>query len=278
MIHNFQPAIKKPTPQATIATRDKQASRATTSDHQSDPDSNLYPNLYQQFNQMKSMSVQSLETLEWPSEIVQSFIISMRPDKCRVMQQRLGPWSQHINIWPATNGYQIDKESWKTQEIVSRTSTLTRGQIGCYDSHVKIWQYMVDENIPLALIMEDDADLQYQPSHARILRQCFDQLKTYSDSWDLMYLGRGKQIDWPANTHTNVLPSMFSRPRGCCGLFCYLVTLTGAQKLLSHARPYFYPIDLLVARLHDTDVIQAISLKQRLCFVWSLESDTNHIK
>jgi glycosyl transferase family 25 len=215
---------------------------------------------------------------QWPEEIKHAFVISMRPVRWESFQERLGPWSQYITLWNATNGYHLNLEELKKNNIVAKTARLIRGQVGCYMSHVNVWKHIVENNLPLTLIMEDDADLRYCQSHCTMLNECMTELKKYKGDWDFLYLGRGKQVNWPEDMSPKDLPPLFSRPRGCGGIFCYILTLNGAKKMLQYVYPFFYPIDVLVARLHDSEKINAISLRKRIGFVVSIESDTSTIE
>jgi hypothetical protein len=48
--------------------------------------------------------------------------------------------------------------------------------------------------------------------------------------------------------------------------------------LLQYVYPFFYPIDMLLARLNDSGKINAISLRNRICYVVNTDTDTEHIK
>lgn len=211
----------------------------------------------------------------WPAFFSHAYAINLRPERWTKLQQRLGPWAEHVQQWPATDGRQLNPAWLKTQNILAPTSTMTRGQIGCYMSHVNIWKHVIEQNIPAALIIEDDVSLFYSDATQRQRFLEMTQALSQLSDWDLCYLGRGKQIDWP-ESHLS-LPDTFSRPRGCCGLFFYVISQQGARNLLQHVEPIFYPIDLLVARLHDADKIKAISVRERIGYVTSLESDTRNI-
>eukprot|EP00913_Durusdinium_trenchii_P030909 g28950.t1 len=53
-------------------------------------------------------------------------------------------------------------------------------------SHFTIWHYMVEQNIPSALILEDDFDL--QENFRERLGSCLEE--ACGHDWNLMYLGR----------------------------------------------------------------------------------------
>jgi len=209
--------------------------------------------------------------LQWPAEINQSFAISIRPLRFQGMQARLGPWSRNVQLWNGTNGMGIDVALWKRTGKVHPHARLRAGEVGCYDSHVRIWERIVQQNTPVALILEDDANLRYIPHHAQRLRQTFDELKRMNTPWDILYVG-GK------GTKSRNLSTSIAVPRNCNGLFAYCLTLQGAKLLLQRARPYNLPVDVLVAQLEDANYIKAVAIDPPLFYVVEVHSDTVHIK
>lgn len=115
---------------------------------------------------------------------------------------------------------------------------LLLGEIGCALSHKKIYQKMVDENIPYAVILEDDA----------VIKEGFNdtvKLILSSDAnWNLVLLGhnkgfeKGQEFDSIKSYWGNVqLRKNFALGRvvkGGLGTFGYLVSNNGAKKLLNH--------------------------------------------
>ena len=211
------------------------------------------------------------QDLYWPVEIPVAFSISMRPLRWQGMQARLGDWKSKVQLFPATNGQLLNPKKWQAERKLAVGSQMRRGEIGCYDSHVRVWQKIVDSNLPAALILEDDANLRHTAEHANRIKQAFEELKAKNIPWDLLYYGRGRQ-----DIHASLGGSL-AKPKGCSGLFAYAVTQAGAQKLLSRAKPYRDPVDVFVARLHDTNVIQAVTIHPSLFYVVPVRSDTAHI-
>ncbi len=66
---------------------------------------------------------------------------------------------------------------------------LPRGVMGCFLSHRSFWQYVVDNNLSQAIIMEDDVLLaaNFAPRLSQALRE-LDTLHN-SDTIDVMLLG-----------------------------------------------------------------------------------------
>jgi len=209
--------------------------------------------------------------LQWPPEISASFAISIRPARMQDMRARLGPWASRVQYFSGTNGESIDVKGWKKKGKCAPGSVLRRGELGCYDSHVRIWKTIVAQKLPMTLIMEDDANIRYTQQHATRLRQVFDELKRLGKPWHMLYIGgRG----WKSG---NLSPSV-AVARSCNGLFAYVLTLEGAQLLLAKAKPFHKPVDVLVANLHDSGYIKAVAMDPPLCYVVPVHSDTVHIR
>jgi glycosyl transferase family 25 len=152
-------------------------------------------------------------------------------------------------------------------------SRMGRGQIGCYDSHVRVWENIISRKTPMTLIMEDDANIRHTQSVYQQIKNGFDEAKRLKIDWDIFYLGVNNGGGAPTKLPTPKLV----KPRGCNGLFAYVLTLQGAQKLLSKCKPYVLPVDVLVGNLHDAGVLKAIALNPRLCYVVPVRSDTRNI-
>ena len=130
---------------------------------------------------------------------------------------------------------------------------------------------MIEKKIPMALIMEDDANLRYDENmHERIV-SIFKEIKERGIEWDLFYLGRG------TGEYRRKLTPHLVTPQEHQGLFCYMLTLRGARILVRASHPYRIPVDVLAARVADGGQLKAIALTPSLCYVVPVRSDTGHI-
>ena len=64
-----------------------------------------------------------------------------------------------------------------------RRSLHERLRFGCYMSHVFLWQNMLRENLPFAVVLEDDVAIS-----ANFSREVKSKLETLPSDWDLFYL------------------------------------------------------------------------------------------
>lgn len=115
---------------------------------------------------------------------------------------------------------------------------MTSGEIGCYLSHVRVWQKIVDEQLDYAVILEDDILLQDN------IQEGLAALQTIQEPWDLIKLAEAPEKrkavhHIPANDFAlvtyNKVPS-----RTCA----QVVSLAGAKKLLATSITIKRPIDI----------------------------------
>lgn len=118
---------------------------------------------------------------------------------------------------------------------------LSKGEIGCYSSHLQIWQMMLANNEEVALILESDAE----PDATSI--SIAQQLVKQTDDWDLLLLywseclpsfhGRKalrppyQLVRFSRKTHTTV---------------AYMVTRRGVEELLAHSEHFVMPVDIMM--------------------------------
>lgn len=115
---------------------------------------------------------------------------------------------------------------------------LSPGEIGCYASHLRLWQRMVDESVSAALVLEDDMVLD-----ARV-PEMLERLQTMPGDWDMVKLIGMRPAEaaraWPlmqgfALVDCKRLPSLTG---------AYAIRLSGARKLSARAAPFSRPIDV----------------------------------
>ncbi|CAE8694957.1 unnamed protein product [Polarella glacialis] len=100
---------------------------------------------------------------------------------------------------------------------------LTTGEVGCFMSHYTIWHHMVKNNIPSALIMEDDFDL--QENFGQRLGEFLEEARGHD--WNLMYVGRS-----PTEPDRAQLSPHIVEPGYTLWTVGYILRLDGARALL----------------------------------------------
>ena len=133
---------------------------------------------------------------------------------------------------------------------------LTLGEIGCAISHIKVYEHMVENNIESAIILEDDAIVS---QHFKEIVE--DTLNKINKNHELIFFDHGKvkshffkkQIVEGYRLAHYKTPSKNSR-RCIIYATAYLITLSGAKKLLNYAYPIRLPADYLTGLIQKTRV------------------------
>lgn len=118
------------------------------------------------------------------------------------------------------------------------------GVVGCYLSHIRVYEEVVKRSIPVALVLEDDARL--NPALVRALREgaiardydfCLLDCDDVSEDIPVFYDPDTRK--WLAPGFPIYEPSV-----GPALLHAYLITAMGARKRLEFAWPIRKPIDI----------------------------------
>ncbi len=117
-------------------------------------------------------------------------------------------------------------------------SRLSPGEVGCYASHMLAWTKLVENDIPFALVLEDDAAM--DKGFAKIINET---LAAAPEGWDFIHVSTARRF---SHRPLAKLPSgrtlaRFSRvPAATRG---YLISNAGARKMLKPI-PRLFPVDL----------------------------------
>lgn len=116
---------------------------------------------------------------------------------------------------------------------------LNDGQKGCAQSHIRLWRHILDQNLPYALILEDDA--------------CFDKnwretlnlltlkiSESNSDKWDLIMLNASEPCE-PIHQWVPCKEQYLTAG--------YILSLNGAKKVLEMFQGQYYASDWMISRL-----------------------------
>jgi glycosyl transferase family 25 len=115
---------------------------------------------------------------------------------------------------------------------------LTPGEVGCYASHLKVWQLMVQRGQACALVLEDDVAL--DPALPAVLAA----LARRSGDWDMVKLvGRAQEA--PVQRLPLCAGVELVRYRRVPSLTgAYALSLEGARKLTRQLPPFGRPVDV----------------------------------
>jgi len=148
-----------------------------------------------------------------------------------------------------------DKSIWANHKKNRKQHhrNLTDGEIGCYISHYRAWEKIVEDNISACILLEDD--LNVDPGFTSAI----ETIETLPKSWDLIKLYDGRPTPF---YHSTPIDNEFSVgnyktvPNGCQA---YAVSLTGAKKLLAR-KPFFRPVDIDI-QFHSEIQLNVIGIK-----------------
>lgn len=158
-------------------------------------------------------------------------------ERRQLMAQRLAAMGLRPDFVQAIDGKAC------TADRPDMLTILTAGEVGCYLSHLKVWQMIVDRNLPVALVLEDDVQLSEDTPH--VLRV----LTAWPHRYDMIRLSSlqkpvGILVEDITSSHHLLLPQ-----RNTSGLQGSLVSQAGARRLLNHLSGVMkMPIDTCLYR------------------------------
>nr|XP_013817347.1 PREDICTED: procollagen galactosyltransferase 1 [Apteryx mantelli mantelli] len=126
---------------------------------------------------------------------------------------------------------------------------LTKGELGCFLSHYKIWKEIVERGLEKSVVFEDD--LRFEIFFKRRLMNLMYDLEEEGLDWDLIYIGRKRmQVEHPEKSvpHVrNLVEADYSY-----WTLAYVISLQGAHKLLA-AEPLskMLPVDEFLPVMFD---------------------------
>lgn len=159
--------------------------------------------------------------------------------------------------FPATVGKLLSEQELKEWYDSERNAKQhhrpqTLGEIGCYISHYRVWQKVVDEELPFCVVLEDD--LTISPDLKSIIAT-LEQLH----KWDLIKLADERNYPFLDSLPLNdklTLGNYLKVPNNCMG---YALSLDGAKKLLAR-KPFFRPVDVDM-QFHSELQLQLMGIK-----------------
>jgi len=210
--------------------------------------------------------------LQWPISLKPIFALSLRIERFEALMERMKHWKSLVQLFPATDGRKINIDHW--WQIGRLKEHLTNGQVGCYESHCRMWKKIVDDNLPYALILEDDADIVYSQETVSRLEEVLSELKTIS--WDIVYIGNFTAIPGrgPLQPFKRKVTDHLFEMSTWDGLHTYYLSNRCARLLLRHAFPIECAVDIYIHHQVSKQNMLALSMVPGLDFVVPNVSDT----
>ena len=207
------------------------------------------------------------------------FLINLdrRPDRLAQVKAQLDALGLAFERITAVDGAQLPADHPRLQKkrfLLEQKKPAVIGEVGCAESHRLIWQRMLEQNIPYALVLEDDISIQADLVKflANPAYQDYDFLNLSSSTPYRLEAAALKQLSeqhiferplpWQANrtlwkklewrkrwrifklrpVETGVICECDPAPALGSG---YIVSLKAAQVFLKQSDKLFFPIDLV---------------------------------
>ncbi|MFS6537424.1 glycosyltransferase family 25 protein [Idiomarina loihiensis] len=120
---------------------------------------------------------------------------------------------------------------------------LTAGEIGCYLSHIKCWEKIINDNLDYAVILEDDLLLDRQ------FASVISTIPQLTSDWHYLKLScpfkpRPYKATETVMGDDNLDVSLVNYKKSPTGTVAQVVSREGAKRLLAKKPPFFRPIDI----------------------------------
>ncbi|OHU85436.1 MULTISPECIES: glycosyltransferase family 25 protein [Pseudoalteromonas] len=174
------------------------------------------------------------------------FLINLdqSPDRLEKCNLRLAPFAINFERISAVMGTDVDEQTLAkfyspTLNVKQYHRPLGPGEIGCYMSHLKVLQHIVDNNIAYAVILEDDFKI------VGDLNAAIDSLKDIDFEWDMIKLAEYGNRERPTAYEfaINDVYSLRIQKKVSAGTCAQAVSLSGAKKILQSSIPFGRPVD-----------------------------------
>ena len=122
-------------------------------------------------------------------EIPHIFVVNLDRAKSRWehIQEVMKNAELNVERLPGVDGRTLTKQELNTVSTKIGTFFQPRGVIGCYLSHRRFWQYVVDRNYSSSIIFEDDVRL--IPGFKNKLTTSLQKLENDKFEYDVIFLG-----------------------------------------------------------------------------------------
>jgi glycosyl transferase family 25 len=201
------------------------------------------------------------------NDIKKMYVINLKKNKQRYIDFMKNARNANINIsrFDATYGIELSNNDPYIKKYFSNNITLTKPQLGCAISHIKIWEDAIRNNYKNIIVFEDDAII--PPDFKEQINIVFSQLP---EDWDMLILGINRGYCKKYNLGDKLL--IFEKGRtfsikhnkGNWGLFAYVLNIKFVKELLkqkftktvdTYIRDnYYYNNDFKIFLTHPTIV------------------------
>jgi len=111
--------------------------------------------------------------------------------------------------------------------IIQLPSSMTRSEMSSLMAHVEVWQKLADQDFESALILEDTAVTNFDPSSLNT--KLLEFYSAHGDNFDILYLGKCQDS---CGRYKKVYNGLFESKHPLCK-YAYIITKECIQKLLA---------------------------------------------
>jgi glycosyl transferase family 25 len=128
---------------------------------------------------------------------------------------------------------------------------LSRGEIGCYLSHRKCWQTLLESSSQYCIVLEDDVEIIGDVSRA------ISDIENSCKTWDVVKLSTYKRQTKAAAYEKQISQdfSLVIHKKPVTGCPATLYSRAGATQLLKHSERFFRPVDSDIQHYWEKDLI-----------------------
>nr|CDS30408.1 procollagen galactosyltransferase 2 [Hymenolepis microstoma] len=177
----------------------------------------------------------------------QIYLINLerRPDRLQKMNYALREQGIKVQLLKATDGRELNPDiirAWNITQLSGYADpyhkrALKYGEIGCFLSHYRIWQDMIEHDYERILILEDD--LRFVPGFNRRLTATVREADVSLADWELLYVGRKRMS---SNEVMVKSTRHLAYPSYTYWTLAYVLRRSGARKLMAQR-----PLEKMVA-------------------------------
>ncbi|MDM7859283.1 glycosyltransferase family 25 protein [Alteromonas sp. ASW11-36] len=168
--------------------------------------------------------------------------LARSPERMALMNQQLEALAIPFERIDAVDGQQLSEvqvgEVYDGEHLDAYYKKLTRGEIACYLSHRKAWQYIVENQLDFAVIVEDDVELKAN------FPEVIQAVSQFPADWDYVKLAehkRKRRVVYAEKMPRYERVIYNKLPARTCA---QAVSLQGAKKLLANTQCFHRPIDV----------------------------------
>lgn len=207
---------------------------------------------------------------------IKCFVISLpqSTDRCQACCQHLDRLGLEYEIFQATDGLRLTEQERKVCDFSGKTeldlpvkrsikmdNALSLPEAGCALSHLRLYQHIVQQNLPCACVIEDDCLV--KPA----FKQALQAISAIPYEWELIHFAHASSLrtfrcspkvhfgDTSQQYFQKVglshpwLNAIYNQRRLLYGTFLYVISASGCRKLLKLGYPVRVPSDILTGHI-----------------------------